>query len=321
MCIRDSYLESAQNIVEDDDIGMDGVVFTYNDIALQDELGATSHHPRYKMVFKWAGETAQAKIKEVKWATSRLGIVTPVAVIEPVFLSGAEITNISLHNAAYVQSFNLKSGDLIELIRSGEVIPKFLRVVKAQEGQYAWPKKCSSCHSSLEFDDVRLRCLNQSCPAQQIGRILNWIRCVGIDDLSEKRLLVMMEQNLVETIPDLYALTVETLLTLPQTKEKLAQKLYENIQTSRDLPLEQFLSGLGIAGTGATTWSKLLDHHPSLEDLWKANTDQIAAIDGFAEKSAEQIVAGLKETKPLVKELWKAGVKPQEHIILSLIHI
>ncbi len=314
-----AYIEQARHEAENNESGMDGVVFSYNDVSYQKELGHTSHHPRFKMVFKWAGETAESLIEDIKWATSRLGIVTPVAVIKPVYLSGAEITNISLHNAAYVTNFNLKPGDMIELIRSGEVIPKFLRVITSADGLSLLPKACSSCQSELVFDDVRLLCPNTSeCPAQKAGSILNWIRCAGIDDLSEKRLLQMMDMGLVESIPDLYELTVEKLLTLPQTKEKLAKKLHTNIQASRNLPMENFLSGLGIAGMGTTSWLKILEHHPNFESLWAISEDDLVAIDGFAERTASQVVEGLKKTKPITKQLLKVGVVPKERDVSAI---
>ena len=126
--------------MDDGDVGLDGVVFSYDKTSLHEELGETAHHPRYKISFKWQGETAVSKIDQIIWATSRLGVVTPVAQIIPVELSGAKITNITLHNAEHVRAYNLKSGDEIRLVRSGEVIPKFLEVVNATEGHYQWPK-------------------------------------------------------------------------------------------------------------------------------------------------------------------------------------
>ena len=307
----DAYLTHVKALMAEDEVGCDGAVFSYNNLALHNELGMTSHHPRYKISFKWQGQTARSKIVRIDWATSRLGIVTPVAVIEPVDLSGATITNITLHNASHVRAYNLKAGDFIEVVRSGEVIPKFLSVVTPGSGDFEWPKSCPSCGGDLVGDDVRLKCLNQSnCSAQKAGAVLNWIRAVGIDDLSDKRLQSMMDLNLVEVCCDLYNLTVEDLLTLPSTKEKMAQKLFDNIQKSKTVPLPMFLNGLGIEGAGQTTWEKLLEAFPSLEQIRTATTEKIAAIDGFAERSAQQIVDGLARNSSLIDQLLKAGVSP-----------
>jgi DNA ligase (NAD+) len=307
----DRYLAHVKSLMEENEVGCDGAVFSYDNLALHNELGMTSHHPRFKISFKWQGQTARSKIVRIDWATSRLGIVTPVAVIEPVDLSGATITNITLHNASHVRGYNLKSGDFIEIVRSGEVIPKFLSVVTPGSGAFEWPKSCPSCGGELFCDDIRLKCPNQSgCAAQRSGAVLNWIRAVGIDDLSDKRLQSMMDLNLVKVCSDLYNLTVKDLLTLPSTKEKMAQKLFDNIQKSKILPLPMFLNGLGIEGAGQTTWEKLLEAFPSLEQIRTATSEKIAAVDGFAERSAKQIVDGLLRNSNLIDSLLTAGVSP-----------
>ncbi len=306
-----SYLAEIKSIMALGEIPIDGVVLCYNSLSKQRALGYTSHHPRYKMSFKWQGETAQSTIRDVVWATSRLGIVTPVAVIDPRELSGASITNITLHNAAHVRAYNLKVGDEIEIVRSGEVIPKFLQVVKAAGGDFIWPEACPTCQSSLEFDGVRLKCPNvQGCSAQISGSILNWIRAAEIDDLSEKRLEPLFERGLVKTPADLYRLTVEDFLTLPLTKEKMANKLCQNIAKSKQISLANFLTGLGIEGAGTATWEKLLEEFPSLDAIFQATPEQIAAISGFADKTALQITEGLTAKKALAKALLDAGVTP-----------
>ncbi|HYX39513.1 MAG TPA: NAD-dependent DNA ligase LigA [Oligoflexus sp.] len=306
------YLGEVKRMMEEGEIAYDGAVFSYNRLSLHQQLGATGHHPRYKLSFKWQGQTAIAVIDEIVWATSRLGIITPVAVIEPVNLSGARITNITLHNAEHVKAYNLKKGDQIEIVRSGEVIPKFLQVVQAKSGNHRWPELCPSCQGKVEFDGVRLKCINvDDCPAQRSGFILNWIRAAEIDDLSEKRLEQLIQADLVEHVADLYRLTEKDFLKLPATKEKMAAKLYTNIQASRQLPLAKFLNGLGIEGAGMRTWEKLLEHYPSLDAILGMTAAELIEIEGFAEKSAEQIVHGLKVKKAVIQRLLKVGVQPQ----------
>lgn len=306
------YLERVRASMEENNIGLDGAVFVYDDIVLQHKLGETSHHPRYKMSYKWQGETAVSEVKEISWSTSRLGIVTPVAIIEPVYLSGATITNVTLHNAAMVKTHDLKTGDRIRIVRSGEVIPKFLETIEAAKGHAKLPSKCPSCQSTLVSDDVRLRCVNESdCPAQKTRAILNWIENAEIEDLSEKRLEQMMDLGLVEEIADLYKLTKDDILKLPQTKEKMASKILANITKSRQLPMHRFLCGLGVEGAGRTTWEKLLEVFHGLEGLTTATAQDIANVEGFAEKSALQIANGLKTKRPLINALLKVGVTPQ----------
>lgn len=306
------YLNYIKTLMEDDEFGIDGAVFTFNDLSLHKILGATAHHPRYKLAFKWQGQTAVSTIQRIQWSTSRLGIVTPVAIIEPVHLSGATITNITLHNLAHVKAYRIKPNDKIEIVRSGEVIPKFLRIVKSDPNtQCQWPKYCPSCNSELIDDGIRLICPNvEACPAQKGRSILNWIHTVGIEDLSEKRLDYMLSLGLVKNIPDLYRLTLDDLKKLPLTKDKMAQKLYTNIQKTKTLPLAVFLSGLGIPHVGRTTWEKLLYYYKTLDELLSATVEDIAKIDGFALKSAQQIVNGLSFKNSLITELLQVGVIP-----------
>jgi DNA ligase (NAD+) len=310
------YLEEVKTAISESDIGIDGAVFTYDDLKLHGELGVTAHHPRYKMSFKWQGATATSKIENILWSTSRLGIVTPVAVIRPVNLSGATITNVTLHNASMVKNYHLKPGDEIEIVRSGEVIPKFLRVTKRFDGPLQIPEKCPECKTPLVYDEVRLNCPNtEECPAQKMRSILNWIEMVEIEDMSEKRLGLLMDRALVKTIPDLYRLTEKDFLSLPQTKEKMAQKLMAAIDATRSVDLVRFLCGLGIQGAGKTSWQKLLTELGGLETLLEAKPEEIAAMNGFAEKSADQIVSGLRQKKSLIKELLKVGVNPQWKVV------
>lgn len=306
-----SYLEKAKSFMSEGEVGIDGVVFSYNDLAFHEELGATSHHPRYKMSFKWQGETAQSTIEKFKWLTSRFGVVTPVAVIDPVVLSGAKITNVTLHNASFVEMYNLKMGDEIEIIRSGEVIPKFLKVTHPAKGHYQFPKTCPSCHGPLKYDEVRLHCLNaDSCPAQQLHAILNWIFAADIDGLSIKRLEEIVKLKLIHHYSDLYTLGVEDFLKLPLTKDKMAKKLFESIQKTKQLPTVNFLTGLGISGVGKTSWEALLDVFHSVEGLQNATVEEIVAVEGFAEKTAGQIVSGLRAKKKDIEKLFSVGVHP-----------
>ena len=302
------YLTNLKENKENLEFPSDGAVFSFNDLSYHETLGETAHHPRYKLSFKWQGETAVTKIQKINWSPSRFGTITPVAHIDPVNLSDAVITNVTLHNLAHVKLFKLKKGDHIEIVRSGEVIPKFLQVVKQTDGEVEIPQICPSCESDLEEEDIRLVCSNIDCEARRLHRILNWIKHSGIEDLSEKRLLPLMETKKVTRISDLYKLTKENFLELPFTKEKLASKLFKSIENSKTLSLLDFLCALGIEGSGKTTWANLILIFPSLEKLIEATEEEIAQIDGFAEKSAQQIKRGLQSNESLIQNLKELGI-------------
>lgn len=302
-------IEEAKVFMADGDYLIDGLVFVLNDLSLHEELGETSHHPRYKLAFKFQGATKIAKIKEIVWQVSRNGVLTPVAEIEPTELSGATINRVTLHNFGLVSDFSLKSGDEIEIVRSGEVIPKFLSVVKSGKGEFKIPSQCPSCFGPLTQEEIRLICVNEACPAKQLETILHWIKQSNIEDLSEKRLQEMISKKLVVSISDLYRLRMEDLLKLDKVKDKLATKLYENIQKAKILDLVVFLSALGVEGVSTTKAEKIVANgHNSIEKILTLNPESLIEVEGFAAKSANDIVNSLKNKKKLIKDLLKVGL-------------
>jgi DNA ligase (NAD+) len=307
-----SYLNTVKKEIEQSQYGIDGAVFTYNDTKLHKKLGSTSHHPRYKMSFKWQGVSARTQIKDIIWSTSRLGIVTPVAQIEPTTLSGAKISKVTLHNAGFIKLHNIKVGDQIEIIRSGEVIPKFLQVTNSAKGNFYLPTKCPSCSTTLTEENIRLICNNQNCPSKLLKTILNWISSVGIEDLSEKRLLQLIKADLVKDICDLYSLSIKDFLSLGGMQEKLSLKLYTSIQKSKSIDLLSFLNGLGIASSGVNTWKSIIQEFNTLEKIQKISSEELENINGFAKKSATQITKGLREKAQLIKKLLAIEIIPYE---------
>ena len=203
---------------------VDGIVFSYNGLTLHEELGSTAHHPRYRMAFKFQGESKRTRIIEIIWSVSRNGHLIPVGNVEPVELSGAKISRVTLHNYGQVKQHKLKCGDEIEIVRSGEVIPKFLTTVKPSQNKWEVPNQCPVCQSVVELNDIHLVCSNKKCPGIVKENILNFVQKIGIDDLSSKRLDAMLREGLVASIPDLYKLNKEKLLTLEKTKEKIGQQ-------------------------------------------------------------------------------------------------
>jgi DNA ligase (NAD+) len=193
------------------------------------------------------------------------------------------------------------------------VIPKFLSVVQSASGSVSIPTQCPSCQSELFFDGIRLTCLaNFTCPAQLSGAILNWIKAVNIEDLSEKRLQQLIDGGLVKGIPDLYQLTEADLLKLPATRETMAKKLIKNIEVTKTPELVDFLNGLGIPGMGVNSWNDLCKVAPNLQSICTLKIEDIEAIDGFANKTAVGIVKGLIDRADLIQNLLKTGVKPKE---------
>jgi len=253
-------LNETKQFLEKGNYLIDGIVFIYNRIELHSELGETSHHPKYKMAFKFRGESKNTKINSITWQVSRNGILTPVAEVEPVELSGALISRVTLHNYGVVKSFQLKKNDEINIERSGEVIPKFISLVKTSDEKYSIPSHCPSCDTSLREEDIRLICDHDSCPAKVLESLKHFIKSVSIDDLSTARLNEMLEKKLIKNIPDIYDLTEEVLIeNLSATKEKMAKKIVTNIQKSKEIELKMFLTSLGLSGGGVNKCEKIIE--------------------------------------------------------------
>lgn len=304
----EDVIERARSFMAEGDYQIDGLVFTYNKMALHEELGETSHHPRYKMAFKFQGESKTTVLKEIIWSVSRNGILTPVGEVEPVALSGAMISRVTLHNYGMVSANNLKAGDEIEIIRSGEVIPKFLSVVKASNNKFVIPERCPSCGSKVEIVEIRIYCKNENCPGKNKEIILNFIQKIGIEDLSGKRLEELINAKLVKTIPDIYRLEASDLMKIDKVKDKLSTKLIESIQKTKKVDLITFLSSLGIAGGAFNKCEKVVRAgFDTIEKIKKLSLEQLMSIESFAEKSATEFLASLKEKHELIDELIDLG--------------
>ena len=303
-------VEQAREFMSQGDYLIDGLVVSFNDLELHDRLGETAHHPRYKIAFKFEGEMKPTVIKNISWQVSRNGVLTPVANVEKVELSGANVSRVTLHNFGLVRQFNLKAGDKINIIRSGEVIPKFIDVVRSSENVFEYPLDCPSCGEKTFIDDIRLLCKNSLCPEKIKDEILNFIRKVGIENLSDKRLVESIDNGLVKDIPSLFDLTVERLMTLDKVKEKLAAKIVESINDSKEMELVTFLSSLGISGGAYNKCEKVVHNgHDSWEKVKKLTPQKLIEIESFAEKSSNDFYESLKSKIPLGEELLEKGVK------------
>ncbi|MCO4793814.1 MAG: hypothetical protein KC493_08885, partial [Bacteriovoracaceae bacterium] len=309
----DETINLAKEFMSEGDYQIDGLVFTYENLSLHEELGETAHHPRYKMAFKFEGESKETILKEIIWSVSRNGILTPVGIVEPVELSGAQISRVTLHNFGMVKQYELKSGDKIEIIRSGEVIPKFLSVVKASKEKFSVPKNCPTCNSKVEERDIRLYCSNEECPDRVRESILNFIKKIGIDDLSSKRLEEMLRVGLVKNIPDLYKLEVEDFLTLDKVKDKLANKFYTEIQASKNVDIVTFLSSLGITGGAYNKCEKLVNNgFDTLDKIKETTVEKLSHIESFAEKSATEFLNSFNSKLHIINSLVEIGFEFKE---------
>ena len=296
---------------------IDGIVIKVNDLAIQEELGFTVKAPRWAVAYKFPAEEKEAEILSVDWTVGRTGVVTPTANLTPVQLAGTTVSRATLHNVDYIAEKDIRIGDTVIVYKAGDIIPAVLRVVEGKRKQQEVmpiPTACPSCESPLMHyeDEVALRCINPHCPSQIMNRLEHFASrdAMNIAGLGTSIVEKLFKTNLVKDVADIYKLSVDDLLQLEGFKEKSAEKLYQAIQASKENSAEKLLFGLGIRHVGSKASKILLEKFGNLENLAKANSEEIAQIDGLGQVIAKSLVTYFDSqgAQELLVELKEAGV-------------
>ena len=289
---------------QDWDFEADGVVYKANQVSEQDRMGFTAHHPRYALAYKFQGESAQTTLNEIEWSVSRNGTLTPVALIEPVPLSGVTVGRASLHHAGYIHKLGLSTGARILVMRRGDVIPHVEGVVEPGTGAIGIPQQCPSCGAATRLDGEFLFCTAPAaCPDALVGTVRHFASVLDIQGLGPKVLRSLFNAGLVKTPANLFRLRKPDLMGLERMGDTLADKLLANIQARRTLPLAQFLTALGIDELGPTVADLVAQHHPSLAALRTVSADELATIHGVGPSIGQALVAGLATRAALLDDL------------------
>lgn len=296
---------------------IDGVVIKVNDLVMQEELGFTVKAPKWAIAYKFPAEEKEAQLLSVDWTVGRTGVVTPTANLAPVQLAGTTVSRATLHNVDYIAEKDIRKGDTVIVYKAGDIIPAVLQVVESKrqsEEKLEIPKNCPSCNSELIHfeDEVALRCINPRCPAQIKEGLIHFASrdAMNITGLGPAVVEKLFDQQLVNDVAGIYRLTVEDLLQLENFKEKSANKLYTAIQTSKENSAEKLLFGLGIRHVGSKASQILLEHFHDLEQLAKAEKEEIAALDSLGMVIAESLSSYFAQegTHILLSELKEAGL-------------
>ncbi|PRT63420.1 DNA ligase [Streptococcus anginosus] len=296
---------------------IDGVVIKVNDLAVQEELGFTVKAPKWAIAYKFPAEEKEAQLLSVDWTVGRTGVVTPTANLTPVQLAGTTVSRATLHNVDYIAEKDIRKGDTVIVYKAGDIIPAVLQVVESKrqsEEKMEIPKDCPSCNSELIHfeDEVALRCINPRCPAQIKEGLIHFASrdAMNITGLGPAVVEKLFDYQLVNDVAGIYRLTVEDLLQLEKFKEKSANKLYTAIQTSKENSAEKLLFGLGIRHVGSKVSQILLEHFHDLEQLAKAEKEEIAALDSLGMVIAESLTSYFAQegTHILLSELKEAGL-------------
>lgn len=296
---------------------IDGVVIKVNDLAVQEELGFTVKAPKWAIAYKFPAEEKEAQLLSVDWTVGRTGVVTPTANLTPVQLAGTTVSRATLHNVDYIAEKDIRKGDTVIVYKAGDIIPAVLQVVESKrqsEEKMEIPKDCPSCNSELIHfeDEVALRCINPRCPAQIKEGLIHFASrdAMNITGLGPAVVEKLFDHQLVNDVAGIYRLTVEDLLQLENFKKKSANKLYTAIQTSKENSAEKLLFGLGIRHVGSKVSQILLEHFHDLEQLAKAEKEEIAALDSLGMVIAESLTSYFAQegTHILLSELKEAGL-------------
>jgi DNA ligase (NAD+) len=306
--------------------GTDGAVVKLDSFPLQRDAGSTSKAPRWAIAYKFAAERAETRLQAITIQVGRTGVLTPVAELEPVFLAGSTVARATLHNRDEIARKDIRVGDYVFVEKAGEVIPAVIGANLARRTPecvpYVFPGKCPACGTPVVqlADEVALRCPNYECPVQVRRRVQHFASksCVDIDGLGEAMIDTLVEKGWVKSIPDVYRLRRDDLLSLGKSVEKSTDNLLAAIEASKQAELWRFIHGLGITHVGVAAAKDLAVHFGSLDALAQARLDDFlgekkaSRIEGIGETMALAIIGHFNQprNRALVGELLTLGVVP-----------
>lgn len=279
---------------------IDGVVIKVDDFAQRERLGSTAKVPKWAVAYKFPPEEKNSKLLDIELNVGRTGVVTPVAVFEPVFLAGTSVSRATLHNQDFIKEKNISIGDIIRVRKAGDIIPEVLgSVEKHSDSVFTLPDKCPVCGSLLvrSDDEAAIRCPNVECPAQIFRSIVHFASkgAMNIDGLGPQIVRVLLDNKLISSVADLYALRMSDITELDNFKEKSANNLLSAIDNSRSNSLDRLVFALGIRNIGQASAKLLCDKFGDLDNIMNASAEQISEIDGFGEVMAASVYKAFHE--------------------------
>jgi len=289
LAFYDEMTKSRDNI----SMMLDGVSIKINELILEEELGYTVKYPKWMVAFKFPAVEKVTKIRDIIVQVGRTGVLTPVALLEPVNIEGAMVERATLHNFDEIYRKDIEINDSVIIIRSGDVIPKVTKVLTERrdgtQKKISRPTSCPMCGSEVLDEGILIKCQNLSCPARVVNSIIHFAsrKCMNIDGLGDKIVELLYEKGLLRNIEDLYSLKLEDLLGLEGFKEKKSQNLIDSIRESKRVELHKFINALGIEHIGEVAAVKLAENFG--EDWFRVSYEDVIGVDGFGEEIAKSL--------------------------------
>ena len=300
------------------DYEIDGVVIKVDDLALQAKLGSSGKDPRWAIAFKFRAREARTKLLDIVVSVGRTGVLNPNAVLEPVQIGGTTVANATLHNQDYIRGNDIRIGDVVTVIRAGDVIPRVvgpvLELRKRKLPEYTLPTKCPVCGADVDHPEGEpmARCTNASCPAQLVERVRHFCSrgAMDIEGVGDQLSTALVDSGLVRDVSDVYHLDLAALLKLPRMAEKSASNVLAAIEGSKKRGLARLLSGLGIRFVGSQNAAILAGDFGTMDALAKATEEELLRSEGIGPEIAASVALFFAQepNRAIVARLKSAGV-------------
>ncbi|MBE6319089.1 MAG: NAD-dependent DNA ligase LigA [Bacteroidales bacterium] len=312
-----SHWDTARKLLP---VATDGLVFKVNSLRQQLNLGYTAKSPRWAIAYKFQAERALTRLLHVSYEVGRTGVITPVANLEPVLLSGTIVKRASLHNEDIIKSLDIHEGDMVYVEKGGEIIPKITGVEvdmrQSEAKKIEFVSHCPACGSTLQRVEGEAAWIcpqKYTCKPQMVGRIEHFVgrRMMNIDGIGEETAQLLFDQGMIKNIADLYDLTLDEIAMLDRFANRSAERILQGLEASKSVPFERVLFALSIPFVGETTAKKIARKVGNIDRLMEMNNDELMEIDDVGSRIAESIIDYFAEdcNKEIIDRLRKVGLQ------------
>lgn len=298
--------------------GIDGAVVKVDDLKFREILGTTAKTPRWAIAYKYPPEKKETILKDIACQVGRTGVITPMAILEPVKVAGSTISRTTLHNEDFIKEKGLKIGDTVVIQKAGDVIPEIVEVKEkkrtGEEKEFQMPQQCPVCGAptAREEGEAAIRCTGIECPAKLFRNLVHFVsrEAMNIDGLGENIIGQLLDKELIKNIADIYSLSFEDIASLKKNGTKFAQNLVDSINKSKENDLYRLITGLGIRNVGVKASKILARKYKTIENIMKATSEELAMIDDIGPIVANNIQEffSQEQTQDLIEKLKKSRV-------------